>query len=255
MATRKEEQERRRAERLAAQQEAERATRRRLMAGYVVAGAMALAIVVGLVIVIASGGGDGGASGSEACDEAHVDVQSGVTHGFEPDCREGTPPPELAQGDLEKAAKAANCDLQLDLPDEGNTHIDDESQAKYKTNPPTTGDHNIEQQADGAYAEQPDAWYVVHSMEHGRIEIQYSPDLPEDDQLALKGVFDESPGGMLLFPNADMPYEVATTAWTGAGGELMGCQTYEGDATLDAIRDFRDVYRGQGPEPVAMDLG
>ena len=69
----------------------------------------------------------------------------------------------------------------------------------------------------------PDALDFVHSLEHGRIEIQYSPDLPED-QLALKGVFDESPAGMLLFPNTDMPYEVAATAWT----QLMGCKEYEG---------------------------
>ena len=42
-------------------------------------------------------------------------------------------------------------------------------------------------------------------MEHGRIEIQYTPDLPEADQLALKGVFDEDPDGMLLFPNPECP--------------------------------------------------
>ena len=51
----------------------------------------------------------------------------------------------------------------------------------------------------------PEPWYFVHSLEHGRIEIQYSPDLPEDDQLALKGVFDQQPDGMLLFPNDEMP--------------------------------------------------
>jgi hypothetical protein len=100
------------------------------------------------------------------------------------------------------------------------------------------------QQADGAYLQMPNPLFFVHSLEHGRIEIQYAPDLPAKDQLALKGVFDESPSGMLLFPNKDMPYEVATTAWT----QLMGCKKYEGAKTLDAIRDFRDAYRGRGPE-------
>ena len=85
-------------------------------------------------------------------------------------------------------------------------------------------------------------------MEHGRVAIQYSPDLPEADQLELKGLFDESPGGMLLFPNPEMPYEVAATAWT----QLVGCERYEGPATIDAIRAFRDTYRGQGPEPVPL---
>jgi hypothetical protein len=244
--TRREEQERRRAERLAAEQEAQQATRRRLMAGYIVAGAMTLAIVVGLVVVVASGGEDGG-GGEDIPANAHVQVQSGFTHGVPFDDREGTPPPELQQGDLQKAAKAANCDLQLDLPDEGNGHITNENQIPdYKTNPPTSGNHNPEQQADGAYAEMPDPWYFVHSLEHGRIEIQYSPDLSEEDQLALKGVFDEKPEGVLFFPNPDMPYDVAVTAWT----QLMGCKTYEGAATLDAIRDFRDIYIGQGPEGV-----
>lgn len=246
MPTRREEQERRRAERLAAEQEAQRATRRRLMAGYVVAGAMTLAIVVGLVVVVASGGDDG-AGGEDIPANAHVQVQSGFTHGVPFDDREGTPPPELQQGDLQKAAAAANCELQLELPDEGANHVTNENQIPdYKTNPPTSGNHNPEQQADGAYAEMPDPWYFVHSLEHGRIEIQYSPDLSEDDQLALKGVFDEKPEGVLFFPNPDMPYEVAVTAWR----QLMGCKTYEGDATLDAIRDFRDIYIGQGPEGV-----
>jgi hypothetical protein len=242
--TRKEEQERRRAERLAAEQQAHSAERRRLMAGYIVAGALTLAVVIGLVVALASGGDDGGSDGGDIPENAHVQVQSGFTHDVPFDDREGTAPPELQQGDLQKAAQAAGCDLQLDLTEEGNQHVTNQSGIKYKTNPPTSGDHNAEQLADGAYSEMPDPWYVVHSLEHGRIEIQYSPDLPEEDQLALKGVFDEEPEGVLFFPNPDMPYEVAATAWT----QLIGCDTYEGDATLDAIRDFRDIYLGQGPE-------
>ena len=74
----------------------------------------------------------------------------------------------------------------------------------------------------------------------------YSPDLSEEDQLALKGVFDDARPGVDLFPNPDMPYEVATAAWT----QLMGCETFEGAATLDAVRDFRDAYLGRGPEAI-----
>ena len=96
----------------------------------------------------------------------------------------------------------------------------------------------------------PEPWYFVHSLEHGRIEIQYSPDLPEQDQLALKGVFDEAPDGVLFFPNDEMPYEVAVTAWT----QMMTCDKYEGAATLDAIRDFRDTYIGLGPEPLPLSV-
>ena len=249
MPTRREDRERRRAERLAAERAQQSAERRRLIIGYIVAGVLGTAVLAGIVIAIAgSGGGTGnGEDTGDLPDAAHIEVQSGFVHGVEPDGREGTAPPELQQGDLQEAAAGANCDLRLDLADEGNTHVQKDT-VNYETDPPTSGDHNAEQQADGAYAEMPDPIHFVHSLEHGRIEIQYSPDLSEEDQLALKGVFDESPEGMLFFPNPDMSYEVAVTAWT----QLMGCESYEGATTLDAIRDFRDIYRGNGPENVPV---
>ena len=87
----------------------------------------------------------------------------------------------------------------------------------------------------------------VHSLEHGRLEIQYAPDLPENDQLALKGLYDTMYGATLLFPNDKMPYEVAATTWT----NLLGCPNYKGAITLDAIRDFGKATWGKyGGEPV-----
>jgi hypothetical protein len=223
------------------------------MLTYVGAGALTLVVVVGLVLVLAGGNDDSGVNAADFPENAHIQPQSGSVNDVAPDDREGTPPPPIAQGDLQEAAKAAGCELQLDLKDEGNTHLKPSDPVpKYDTNPPTSGNHIVPplQQADGAYSEFPQPVRFLHSLEHGRIEIQYSPDLSEADQLALKGVFDESPDGMLMFPNPDMPYEVATTAWT----QLMGCKTFEGAATLDAIRDFRDIYRGRGPENVPITL-
>ena len=182
--------------------------------------------------------------------------------GIELDGREGTPPPAVAETDLEAAADAASCDLQTGLPDEGNTHLSDEDvpDVEYETNPPTSGDHygNAAETlsgalADGAYREYPPVGRSVHSLEHQRVAIQYSPDLPEEDQLALKGVFDDDPAGVLFFPNPDMPYEVAVTGWT----NLLGCDSFEGDATLDAVQDFRDEFRGpqgDGPEQIPLEL-
>jgi hypothetical protein len=248
----KSERDRRRAERLAAEQAAASAERRRLLIGYVVAGVLTLAVVVGLAIVLTSGGDDPNqVDGEDIPEAAHIQVNSGFLHDVTPDGREGTPPPELQQGDLEIAAEDAGCELQLDLPDEGADHISKASEIPdYETNPPTSGNHNPEQLADGAYSEEPELWWAVHSMEHGRIEIQYSPDLPEEDQLALKGVFDQRPDGVLMFPNSEMAYDVAVTSWT----QLMGCPKFEGAATLDAIRDFRDTYIGLGPEPLPLDV-
>jgi Protein of unknown function (DUF3105) len=255
MATRKEEKERRRAERLAAERREADAARRRLIAGYFVAGLLGAAVLGGIIVALTGGGSGGGENPGDFPEDAHIQTLSGSINGIEPDGRTGTTPPAIEQGDLQTAAKEAGCELRLDLPDEGNTHIKPSDPVPdYKTNPPTSGNHIVSplQQADGAYAEMPGPQYFVHSLEHGRIEIQYSPALSEEDQLAIKGVFDEDPDGMLLFPNPDMPYEVATTAWA----QLMGCKTYEGRATLDAIRDFRDAYRGQGPEgQIPIQLG
>jgi hypothetical protein len=248
MATRKEEKDRLRAARLEAERHEAIGARKRLILGYGVAGVLTAAVLVGIVIVIASGGGG---SSEETPAAAHIDTATGSINGVEPDAREGTAPPALENLDLQNAAADAGCTLRLGLPDEGSTHLEPDAQTpSYRTNPPTSGNHVTSpfQQADGAYMQTPEPIEYVHSLEHGRIEIQYAPDLPETDQLALKGVFDESPSGMLMFPNPRMPYEVAATAWT----QLMGCKKYEGARTLDAIRDFRDQFRGRGPEPVPI---
>lgn len=246
----REERERRRAERLAAERAEAAAQRRRLILGYAVAGLLGLAVVVGLVIVLmSSGDGTDQVSGEDLPEAAHIEVETGFVNGAEPDGREGTPPPPIEQGDLQKAADEAGCDLRLDLPDEGAEHVPDDELPEWDTSPPTSGDHSGQQQADGAWVDV-EPGNTLHSLEHGRINIQYSPDLPQSAQLELKGVFDESPQGMLFFANPEMPYEVAATAWR----QLLGCEKYEGRATLDAIRDFRDTFRGRGPEPFAINL-
>ncbi len=258
MSSRREDKERLRAERLAAESREQSQARRRLVAGYFVAGLLGAAVLAGLVVVLASGGG--GSDGPEGlCDQANVQTQSGSTEGLDFDCREGTPPPEIQFGDLQESARMAGCELKLNLADEGNTHIPDTTPFTYRTDPPTSGNHNPTPIADGAYltpfsddtSNSPNVRNFVHSLEHGRVEIHYSPDLPEEDQLALKGVFDEDPGGMILIPDPNMPYAVAATAWT----QLVGCQSYD-PLVLDVIRNFRDTYRGNGPEQqIPVNLG
>jgi uncharacterized protein DUF3105 len=227
--------------------EAAEATKRRgrLILGYSLSAAIAVALAV-VVIVVVSGEDSGAEQG-----DAHINLNLtyGSTNGVAPDDRAGTPPPPVAVANLASAAKQAGCDLRLRLPDEGHEHIPAGSPApNYKTSPPTSGAH-VEppyQQADGAYSGTPAEIDVVHSLEHGRLEIQYSPDLAEEDQLALKGVFDTMYGATLLFPNGNMPYEVAATTWT----NLIGCPTFEGAITLDAIRDFGKATWGKyGGEP------
>jgi hypothetical protein len=251
MASRKEEKERLRQQRLAAERAAASRGRGRLIAGYVAAGLLALAVVAGLVVVIASGG-DSNAEAS-TCDNAHIKNSGGTFRGLEPDCREGTAPPPIQVADLKVSAEQAGCQLRLNLPDEGNTHVPNSTPVDYKTTPPTSGNHNPVPIDDGAYttpitsdtSRPTNIRNEVHAMEHGRIEIHYKPSLPEAQQLALKGVFDDDPNGMLLYPDPDMPYDVAVTAWT----NMAVCQNYS-PAVLDVIRNFRDTYRGNGPEQV-----
>jgi hypothetical protein len=257
MASRKEEKERLRAERLAAERAASSGGRRRLLAGYVVAGVLAIAVVAGLVAVIASGGG--GAGVTNACSNAHIKNSFGTFRGLTPDCRSGTPPPAIKYGDLHISAQQAGCELKLNLPNEGNTHVPNSTPVHYGTVPPTSGNHNPVPIDDGAYttpitsdtSQTTNIRNEVHAMEHGRIEIHYKPSLPEAQQLALKGVFDADPDGMLLYPDPDMPYDVAVTAWT---NEVV-CPHYN-ETVLDVVRNFRDTYRGNGPEQqIPINLG
>ena len=258
MSTKREERERMRQERLAAQQAATSSEKRRLYLGYAVAGVIVAAIVAGIVVAITGGGSDGETPEAGDFPElAYIQPLIGaIPDGIDADGREGIAPPAPQTAILEDAAKAANCDLQLNLEDEGNTHLEDEGKkVNYKTNPPTSGDHygnpaeaGTGALADGAYLQMPPITRAVHALEHGRVEIQYSPDLSEQEQLEIKGVFEESPQGVIMFPNPDMPYDVAITAWT----QLAGCDAYKGGATLDLLRVFRDIYRGQGPENVPL---
>ncbi|HEV2790586.1 MAG TPA: DUF3105 domain-containing protein [Solirubrobacterales bacterium] len=239
------ERERLREERIAAEARDKRSGSNRLIVTYAIASTVVLAIAV-LVFVLVSGGD----SGEEGDAHINLNTQIGSTNGVEPDERAGIVPARTKVFDLDQAAKQAGCDVQLKLKDEGHTHLPENSAPPiYKTSPPTSGNH-VEppyQQADGAYLETPDPLNVVHSLEHGRMAIQYKPTLPEDAQLELKGLYDTMYGATLLYPNDRMPYEVAAATWT----NLIGCREYKGAITLDALRAFgRETWGKFGGEPV-----
>ena len=196
------ERERLRQERIEAEASEKHSGRNRTIIGYAVASTLVLAVVVA-VIVLAGGGDDSSASG-----DAHINgnQQMGSTNGVQPDDRAGIVPARTKVFDLDEAAKQADCVVQLKLEDEGKEHLPPNSpEPNYGTNPATSGDHVAPpyQQADGAYSEEPKALDVVHSLEHGRMAIQYSPDLPEKAQLELKGLYDTMYGASLLFPKKD----------------------------------------------------
>jgi hypothetical protein len=233
MSSRQEEKERRRKER-EEREAAERASAgRRKRLQYVFGGFLAVVIVAGVAALAAgafSGGSDGG-SGPET-PKGGADI------------------PGVQETDLKKAAAAASCTL-ANPPIEGNTHEDKEFKASdYKTNPPTSGNHNPVWYQDGEYSpgNTPRLGEIVHPLEHGRIELQYKKGTSAQTVKQLETLFKQFDDGyhMLLFENTtNMPYAVAATAW----GHSLSCPTMN-DKVFDAVRAFRTAFINKGPETV-----
>ena len=223
MASRKEEKERRRLERLEQEKRLHAEERRRRMYAIVGGGGLALAAIVAIVVVVAAGGSGGGGKETSSLNVPKVD-----------------PPPEQTTN-LVAGAKAAGCELK-NPPIEGRTHVT--TPVKYKTNPPTSGNHDPQPTADGAYGKDPGTMHLVHALEHGRIIIQWAPSVPKRRLAELKGLFDEDPYHLILTPNATkMPYQVAITAW----GHLAGCKRFT-DEAFDVFRTFKSRYVDKAPE-------
>lgn len=249
MASRKQERERLRAEREKAEATAHAAQRKRLLVGYVVAGLISAAVLAGIVVAIIGGGGDG--SGGGGASGERINAEFGIVpDGAQVDDRAAVAiDADAAAGELTELADEASCELKLDQPDEGANHIDPKADPPdYRSDPPTSGNHSPEPLTDGAFAGDVPAINSLHALEHGRVAIQYVPELPDAAQGQLLALFDESPAGMTLFPNETLPYEVAATAWR----NTLGCESFQGEPTLAALRAFRDEYRGRGPEPVPL---
>ena len=203
-----------------------------------------LLVVLAVLALAGCGGGDDDSSSA-----AHINDASGSTNEAIADEREGTPPAPAADESLKKAAEKAECFLRQDLEEEGNESLPPDSpEPEYETDPPTSGDHveTPHQQADGAYLTMPRAMDYVASLDHGRVAIHYAPDLSKETQEELKGLYDTMYGGTLLFPDDEMNYAVAATAWTNS----LNCPGY-GKETLDAVRAFAKATWGKyGSEPV-----
>jgi Protein of unknown function (DUF3105) len=236
VASRQEEKEQRRQERLAREEAARKASARRKRLQYVFGGLLAVAIVAGVVAVAALGlgGKDSGGTGKPTdASKASGDVKL----------------PEQKTGDLKAAAKAAGCTL-ANPPIEGSTHeTKDFKPSDYKTNPPTSGNHNPDWYQDGVYnpGDTPRLGMLVHPLEHGRIEVQYKPGTPQNTVKQLEALVAESDGyHMLMFQNTTgMQAQVAATAW----GHSLTCPKMN-DQVFDAIRTFRTSYIDKGPEAV-----
>ncbi|HSS58938.1 MAG TPA: DUF3105 domain-containing protein, partial [Solirubrobacteraceae bacterium] len=132
---------------------------------------------------------------------------------------------------------------------EGRNHT--ASKVTYKTNPPTSGNHNPTPAQDGIYraGNSPPKENFVHTLEHGRIEFQYKPGTPAADVAKLRKLAEEPFNGtagyhVLLFENnTNMPAQFAATAWT----KSITCPALTTGA-IGAMRDFRKAFTDKGPE-------
>jgi hypothetical protein len=233
MASRQEEKERRRRERLEREQAEKAAAARHKRLQFAFGGLLAVLVVAGVVVLVAVGlGGKGGKVGQPTKVSANAKI------------------PAQQTASLKQAAAAAHCTL-VNAPIEGNTHeTKNFTEKDYKTNPPTSGNHNPVWYQDGIYepGDTPRLGMIVHPLEHGRIEIQYKPGTPKSTVNELETLFNQENGGyhMLLFQNTtNMPYQVAAAAW----GHYVGCPKMN-DKVFDALRTFHDQYIDKGPEIV-----
>jgi hypothetical protein len=234
---RQEEKQRRREER-EARERAERARAARRQRMQIAIGALVAAAAVAVVVLLVSGTiGGSDDPGDEAA--ATPEPAANVTI------------PEQEIGDVDEAAKAAGC--KLTHPEiEGATHEDRTFTAQdYKTNPPTSGNHFPPPAAtDGVYEPGNTAplGELVHSLEHGRINIQYKRGTSSETIAQLETLAAQMSEGyhLLVYENpTDMPSAVAATAW----GHSLTCPEMN-DKVFDAIRTFRDEYIDKGPENV-----
>jgi uncharacterized protein DUF3105 len=237
MASRKEQKEQLRREREQREAAEAEAKRRKQLVGYGAGAVAALVVLVVLVLVLTSGGGSG-----EKSTSADVLPSGGSV-------------PAAKNEDLTSAAKAAGCELKS-YPGKSREHTADlNEKIKYDSNPPTEGKHFQTPADDSSYEKAPNVRTLVHSLEHGRIIIWFKKSLSSDQRANLKALYDEDTYQMILTPdNTGMPYDVAASAWSrdpvpNGTGRLLGCKTYN-DKIFDAIRDFKDAHRSDGPEPI-----
>jgi Protein of unknown function (DUF3105) len=216
MASRQEEKERRRREREEAEQAAARAASRKRTLQIAGGGALAVIVIAVIAVVALAGGGGGGG--------------------------------KVDSSNLAKDATAAGCTFKS-YPSEGRNHTT--SKVKYKTNPPTSGNHNPTPAQDGIYApgNEPAPENYVHSLEHGRVEFEYKPGTPQSQVAQLQKIALEPLNGsqgyhVLMFQNnTKMPSQFALAAWT----KLLTCNALNAKS-MAVMRQFRKAYTDKGPE-------
>ena len=201
MATRKEEKARLRAARLEAEQREAAGARKRLILGYGVAGVLTAAVLAGIVVVIASGGG--GSAATRRRPPTSTPRRAAST-GSRPTLARARLRRRSHNLDLTNAA--ARCGLRPAA--EPARRGQPARGARTPTLPTTTPTRRPRattspprsSRPTAPTARSPSSIDFVHSLEHGRIEIQYAPDLPEAGPARPEGRLRREPVGHAAVP-------------------------------------------------------
>lgn len=209
--------------------EAKRSEARRARLRLGAAGVAAVAVIAAIVLAVGNRSGGGTGDPSQASQDVPIPGQK-IT-------------------DLRDAASAAGCKLSSP-PVRAQQHVD--QPVEYQDNPPSSGDHSPEPALDGIYepgtSPEPENW--VHTLEHGRVVVQYKPGTPKETIAQLETVVSEElefgrPAYLtaLLENTTKMEAEVVAVAW----GQKLSCDAMN-PKVFDAVRAFRTEYTDRGPE-------
>ena len=136
-----------------------------------------------------------------------------------------------------------NSEEIIQFPDEGIEHVPEGTAVTYNTDPPTSGTHYPVAQPGGHYTREILPGYLVHSMEHGSVIIYYNPSITEAQHNELRAIIEPHLGqfsSVIAVPRNDPDFPIILTAWR----HWQRLRTYD----INKIRDFIDLFLGEGPE-------
>lgn len=125
---------------------------------------------------------------------------------------------------------------------EGKKHVSVGTTVKYKTNPPTSGDHLSQAKEWGVYNHEIDDKAAVHNLEHGGIWISYK-DISKEDIAILKEIGKKNSQSTVVSPRSANDDKIAVVSW----GKMMRLDTV--DKAL--IQKYINTYKNQSPEKMA----
>jgi hypothetical protein len=168
----------------------------------------------------------------------------------------GEGPAPTVSPTVRRAAVRAGCRLRSDasavgihllLSDVEPLHVDNPDYSK-QARPPTNGRHRPIWANWGFYQLPVPYAYEVHNLEHGGVIIHIGLRVTRSQGTKVVLLWAASPPYLVVEPGlpADVPqHGVTVTSWQRA----MVCKAWNA-RTLAAIRTYRDVYRGTGPEQI-----